>query len=594
MNSICSVLIKNYRSVENLEIKISPEHSISSICGENNVGKTNILRAINLFFNPSEYKSEEDRPQSKIEGRWGKKGSPVITINFLIDGAEYEITRDFRKEEVQISGLEKAKKGKELSSDQCEAIVKKFVCKFVPVLNLSIPKLINEIVEDMYDSEYETARFSGIKADLKKAYDLYTKGLLSILKDLAGELTPTFQVFNPNWEADVTLSENVNTFRELISDELELFIKDKSNQVIANKGSGLQRLTYILILGRIIEKVRNKTFILLLDEPDAYMHQGLQKKLAEYLVKLTQNSKLQLFLTTHSTIFIDVFHLRNVFLIGLELHGDKKQNIRSIAVDLDTVQGEQKIREQLGIEVRDHLPLDRYNVIFEGECDLHYFDQLSKYFGINLPKKISANGVDNIPKLLDYYNSQHSQKNMPNVLIILDDDSAGRSVFQKIKSDIKKYVNLKIKCILLPNHAGEGSGFDTNPDSHDKNYNSEVEDFIFPELFCELANSILTKKKMNNVKTNEVVTKIKQPAFKSRGILALFDYEKNHINPTDGHTWTLLSSGNVSNHAKSGIAHSFNIQGSKQMIKRINDWDKQYPEVRKFLDRLKDFEKLFV
>ncbi len=595
MNKLLAVGIKNYRSIESLKLEISSEFRITSICGENNVGKTNVLRAINLFFNPSEYKSEEDRPQSKVEGRWGKKGSPVIFIEIEVDSKQYQLTRDFRTEKDTISGFEIKTSGKkeEITSEVCDGLTKKFLCKYVPVLNLSIPNLINEIVEDMYDSEYETARFRGVKADLKEAYDKYSKGLLDILKHLAEDLTPSFKHFNENWEADVELSSNTNTFRELISDDLEFFVKDNSNKLISNKGSGLQRLTYLLILSRIIEKIKNKTFLLLLDEPDAYLHQRLQEKLHSFLLDLASKSKLQILLTTHSSVFIDTFHLRNVFLLVQEIDGSK--NIRTTSINLDSVNGEEKIRSQLGIQQASYLPLDRYNILFEGESDLHYFKQLAGYFEITLPKTISANGVSNIPKLLEYYNSQMSKDNRAYLCIIFDDDSAGREVFNKVTSDFKKYPNLILKCLLVPNFAGEGSGCIAGKATgeYDKNFNCELEDFVYPELFCELANGILKKKSMRQVDTAEVLKKIIQPAFKSKGILSLFDHEKNAANPENGHLWPLNTSSNSSNQIKTGISLSFKLEGSRSLIRKVQELDKKYPEVRKFMVQLNNFEDLF-
>ena len=48
---ITKVEIKRYRSINDLVINIDESHNIVTFCGQNNVGKTNILRAIALFFN---------------------------------------------------------------------------------------------------------------------------------------------------------------------------------------------------------------------------------------------------------------------------------------------------------------------------------------------------------------------------------------------------------------------------------------------------------------------------------------------------------------------------------------------------------------
>ena len=50
---IKEISIKRYRSILNLTLEIDDIDKISTICGANNVGKTNVLRAIDTFFNPS-------------------------------------------------------------------------------------------------------------------------------------------------------------------------------------------------------------------------------------------------------------------------------------------------------------------------------------------------------------------------------------------------------------------------------------------------------------------------------------------------------------------------------------------------------------
>lgn len=51
----------------------------------------------------------------------------------------------------------------------------------------------------------------------------------------------------------------------------------------------------------------------MIDEPDVYLHQGLEKKLLKHLKKLTD--KAQIFVTTHSPVFIDSYTLDNVYLL---------------------------------------------------------------------------------------------------------------------------------------------------------------------------------------------------------------------------------------------------------------------------------------
>ena len=53
MIKITSVAIERFRSILNVKYKVETELNLIAFCGENNVGKTNSLRALNLFFYPS-------------------------------------------------------------------------------------------------------------------------------------------------------------------------------------------------------------------------------------------------------------------------------------------------------------------------------------------------------------------------------------------------------------------------------------------------------------------------------------------------------------------------------------------------------------
>lgn len=71
MIKITEFLIKRYRSINELKLNITEDYNISTICGQNNVDKTNVLRAISLFFDKIEFIFKEDVPeyfeQSKLD-----------------------------------------------------------------------------------------------------------------------------------------------------------------------------------------------------------------------------------------------------------------------------------------------------------------------------------------------------------------------------------------------------------------------------------------------------------------------------------------------------------------------------------------------
>src|SRR2546427_5430432 len=89
---IRTLLIRNYRSIELLELTFSSFYS--SLCGKNNAGKTNVIKAINAVLGP-----DEDDPFEVAERLNSKRDFPVwkskeakgekieISVDLLLSGA---------------------------------------------------------------------------------------------------------------------------------------------------------------------------------------------------------------------------------------------------------------------------------------------------------------------------------------------------------------------------------------------------------------------------------------------------------------------------------------------------------------------------
>lgn len=589
---IKSIYIKRFRSILNLKLDLDSLEHITTICGANNSGKTNVLRAINLFFNSQDYIAEEDCPNHKFYGSRGGNVYPEITLEFQKDNDIYKITKKFDLKgirEIQGEKIISGQKNEVLDESFINTLESKISFFYLPSINISFPDLINNLIEEIYDLEYSKARFSGLKSELKKSFDNYTNGLVEVLNNLAEEINPIFQEFNENWEVGFEYVSDVKKFRDLISNDVDFFFNDKSNRNIEAKGSGLQRLGFILMHSRILTKVKNKQPILLIDEPDIYLHQGLQKKLKAHLEKLCPKS--QIILTTHSPVFIDSYNLRNTFLLDLEIgqrtyyKRSKKEfyPLNSCLINLEQSSGSQKIREYLGIELDDYELLNNYNIIVEGEADKKYIEETSNFFGIRLPNIIATNGVTKYIKYLEFYDSFYKDKTVkPIVRLIFDNDDAGRGEYKKIFKNIEKnkYPNLEVYCEFIPNYLGEVPVHkDVMSASIGSNY--EVEDFIYPEILVELANNLLSKRNFNKVPWKDIQKRLRANSHKNNGILYNFDSVKNDKNPDNGHLFNFNSE-----QAKKGLASSYKLQGNKSLSKNVHTYDITYPEIKSFLIKI--------
>jgi predicted ATP-dependent endonuclease of OLD family len=68
------IQIKRFRFILNL----NTSNIFLTICGANNSGKTNALKALNIFFNPKQYSLTEDIPKHKLGLRAGSTYLEII------------------------------------------------------------------------------------------------------------------------------------------------------------------------------------------------------------------------------------------------------------------------------------------------------------------------------------------------------------------------------------------------------------------------------------------------------------------------------------------------------------------------------------
>jgi len=582
--------ISNFRSIVKLEIKIDENNNFICFCGANNVGKTNILNALSLFFGKSDYDPEKDCPNHKFFGTRGGHYQPKIEVVFKDNKDIYQITRDWNKNKEEFSGKKNKNK---LSAKEVSDFINKINFFYLPSINMSFPEAIKYIMNsDIIDLETGKTRMSGKKGEMKNAIEKVLGDLKFILDSLGEHISPLLDKYKEGWGVAFDISSEVNSFRDLMIGEIDFYIKDKSNsKAIDAKGSGLQRLCHILMYFRIIEKLNEKKqkVILCIDEPNVYLHSGLQKKLLEDIKE--KSLKNQIFITTHSSIFIDTIKLSNVFLLDQKIEEkqyqrakrkteDKKFNaIETHLVNFGEANGISTLKNYLGIDDKDNLLFDKYNILVEGDDDKIYLSKLMSHFGIAVPNIIPCNGADNIIKHLEFYNSMADSQSESHFLAILDNDAEGRKVDEKIKP--QNYTNIKVeKKFIIAN-----SGF--VPPKNRKgtcNADIEIEDFLKPAIVCYLVNEILKKKSLkyfSKKNVDDISTQITQPAFQNNGILALIENKKNELNPTTGQSIQINGEG-----VKWGMANIFNNLDNNLigMIGDINDSENVH--IKNFLEEI--------
>lgn len=589
--------ISRYRSILSMTLDVSQELNSIAICGQNNVGKTNTLRAINLFFCPENYDREKDMPKIK-KATGGQSTHPKIELTFWDDQSNkyFRLCRDMKNylknsPDDSLTGYPVDKHGKKKNDDSLSAedilsLFKQMEFVYIESINTFIPDLIGKITDGIIDVEYDKSRFSQSKRELKEAYDTYIDGLSTILGNFANEISDTFRHFRENWKVEFNVPKNSNTFRDLISEDVKLLLNDNGSVGVLDKGAGLQRLATILLNFEMLSRVNGKKNIFVcIDEPDAYLHEGLQRKLKSLFDE--KSTYMQLFFTTHSKVFINEYNMQNVFLLDSRYHEQysarKKKDINvmeTLLININEQDGYDKICSHLGIEPVSYDLLQCNNLLVEGNCDKTYLTELMKFFGFSCPKIESLNGADNAIKFLEFYDSYYhnnTSKYKPKIKIIFDNDAKGREIYNKVRNN--NYKHIEVSPILIQNHMNMG-----NTNTNNNYTNNEIEDFIYPELIVHLINLILQRKNMKKLNLDKICKKIHTPSFSSKGILELCEYEKNSENPDSGAQISFISSG-----IKEGLAKMFNLEANKALLSLLKECNIKYPYVKKALKELCTF-----
>jgi putative ATP-dependent endonuclease of OLD family len=127
----------------------------------------------------------------------------------------------------------------------------------------------------------------------------------------------------------------------------------------------------------ILDLELKKPKILLLEEPEAHLHPGLEHAVYSYLRDRSQT--VQMFVTTHSTNFVDSISFQNIYLVS------RDQADRTAIERLDAGEGALRMPAELGLRLSTVFMYDRL-VFVEGPSDEAVIRELAKTLDIDLAR----------------------------------------------------------------------------------------------------------------------------------------------------------------------------------------------------------------
>ena len=313
--------IKKFRSIEKAEIFFD---EINAIVGQNNSGKSAIIRALNCFFN---YEKEEinfikgthtytNQSTSILELKLLSENlTSTLLTPYLIDNHLYfqmKFKAGGKKRTIRI----KNSLNKYVTVDESYILELKKNITFVYIppnrnhndIKWNESALLTELIGEFIKKE--TSRRDNITPQIKKTTTFFEKGLL---QKITKSLKQIYSL-NDSFNFELSFDKNSNLLSFFSALELHIIENNKSFDLV-ECGTGIQSLT-IIALHRFLAKLRHKNIILGLEEPETNLHPQAQRELISSIKNYTSDRELsQVILTTHSTVFVDNIDHKNITLV---------------------------------------------------------------------------------------------------------------------------------------------------------------------------------------------------------------------------------------------------------------------------------------
>jgi len=420
--------VENYKVFKDTFSIDFSKDSIAILTGRNNTGKSTVLEAINCFF------QKETKAKTIPNDCFSTNGKKIILkAVFESAGEKITIVKKYKEEatpsffdenDVEINAKHELK-------DKLNEILNNKPFYITPAM---LPDDINGLIQDIYKEilkgnldKLEDNNGEGEENDLAKEYTQLKKSYPNFLRKLKLNTDRLLEEVSGDVSGNLrTLFSNEHLSLNVVGGESEGFsssdiLKTTSSSVhinsskqtempLANQGTGLQRMSLIYLIQNMIEKKlmgESDDKLLLIDEPEAFLHPEAVRALSQSLYKIGE--KMPLMISTHSPILIDLSERHTsiqVFRVGekaaIQLYKSKNNHF-----DEDDIKN-MKILNYVDSYVNEFFFADKV-VIVEGDTEYIAFKHLAKLNKENV-HIIRARGkatICTLMKILNQFNASY-------------------------------------------------------------------------------------------------------------------------------------------------------------------------------------------
>lgn len=402
--------IRHFRTIGSTEVELSLEGSLTLV-GANNSGKTNILRAVEMFFTGHDNELGYSRANDLTFGASSAKTSLLATFEGDVErienngevtykGADGEFYEDFDRL-CQLYGRGPAdniftlslvfspsgvpvyqffpnlKKPNDnasqasISRTQRQLVTEllaKFSCHYIPSAK-SMEQLYGEVLNPFLTRVAARAVEPQLKA-LESSLAQVATGINQELHAVGlDQLSASFSLPGAGVES--------------ILSRFEFELSDPHRTPVVRKGQGIQSAAFLAALRWVTaeEKREGGQTVWLLEEPESYLHPELMGTVRDLLTRLGDDSRT--ILSTHALAFVpDDVNL----VVGVELDSDGRTCVQQFVT---AVEAGDRLRRALGVRFSDYYNLSELNVAVEGLSDrelIEWYLRQVPAFELELPR----------------------------------------------------------------------------------------------------------------------------------------------------------------------------------------------------------------
>lgn len=433
---ICRIVIKNYRTFQELDINV--QDNVCCLLGENNTGKSAILRAIQICLDVSLTSGFRSLIREDINSKLDISQPSQVLIGIELSGFEGNVNEEALvstwktaadKARIFYRFRPKPTVREQLKSNAIEGGSLTLEDYAWEIKGGGDPQV--DLLDIEWDDEGigESVRFSDLQSylivhlpalrdvenDLRnartsplikliEAFDIdqdEQNALIEILdtankaiaesetiSTVASAIDNRFkEVSGPAFEMDATLGLSAATFRAILRN-IKIILSDLSllEFEVGRNGLGMNNILYIAILieylKRRIQTGKSSGQLVLLEEPEAHLHPQLQAS----LMSAIQDVKVQTILTSHSTHIVSQVPLSTV--VSLTKRQDATVATGNLALNASLSAPEVADLERYLDSTKSSLLFARKVMLVEGASELFLIPALfQSILGVNLERE---------------------------------------------------------------------------------------------------------------------------------------------------------------------------------------------------------------